>query len=96
MMDIKDCTGFDWDKSNQDKNLIKHNVSHYEAEQIFFNNPLIISSDEKHSDNEIRYYALGRTDANRLLFLSFTLRESLIRVISARDMSKKERIIYGN
>ena len=91
---IKDCEGFEWDEGNSDKNWIRHQVSRFECEELFFNQPLIVKSDTKHSELEIRYYSLGRTDSNRFLFISFTLREKLIRVISARDMTQKERKKY--
>lgn len=89
------ATGFDWDAGNLEKNWLKHGVSPLECEQVFFNQPLIVAPDLKHSDTEDRYYILGRTDTDRYLFLVFTLRGRRIRVISARDMSKKERAIYG-
>ena len=54
----------------------------------------LLGSDQEHSGREERFYALGQTDAGRLLFLVFTVRGSLIRLISARDMSRKERRIY--
>jgi uncharacterized protein len=88
------CTGFQWDKGNIDKNWLKHKVSNNECEQIFFNEPLLVADDRNHSDNEKRWYALGRTDLNRCLFVVFSIREGLIRIISARDMHKKEREIY--
>jgi hypothetical protein len=94
-MDLSDCTGFEWDEGNQDKNLVKHNVKWYEAEEIFFNTPLIVNHDKKHSGSESRYYALGHTNTDRELFIVYTIRGSLIRVITARDMNKKESIIYG-
>ena len=86
--------GFDWDEANSDKNWLKHKVSKIECEQVFFNIPLIIADDEKHSGSERRWFLLGRTDMNRKLFVVFTLRKYLIRVISARNMSKKERELY--
>lgn len=61
---------------------------------MFFNQPLIVAADISHSEQEDRFYALGRTDANRLLFVVFTIRKDMIRVISARDMSDKERRAY--
>ena len=64
------------------------------CEQVFFNSPLIIADDEKHSESERRWYLLGRTDMDRKLYVVFTLRKNLIRVISARNMSKKERELY--
>jgi uncharacterized protein len=88
------ATGFDWDAANADKNWQRHQVSAAECEQLFFNQPLVAGTDHAHSTDEVRYYALGRTDAGRRLFVVFTVRESLIRVISARDMSRRERKEY--
>lgn len=94
MVKPEDFTGFDWDEGNQDKNWIKHQVSRWECEQIFFNQPLVVLDDYKHSDSETRFAAFGKTDHNRLLVVIFTIRNQLIRVISARDMNKKERKFY--
>ncbi len=91
---LKDCTGFEWDEGNATKNWGKHDVSQSECEQVFFNKPLIIRRDSAHSETESRYYVLGRTDFGRLLFEVFTIREKLIRVISARDMTKREEQRY--
>ena len=88
------CTGFDWDLGKQDKNREKHGVSHQECEEVFFNELLLIYEDIKHSHIEERLYLLGQTDEGRRLFLAFTIRKMLFRVISARDMSKKEHTIY--
>ena len=93
---VSQCIGFDWDKGNINKNWLKHKVSPAECEQIFFNQPLIIQDDIIHSTTEKRFYALGRTDSRRTLFIVFTVRNSLIRIISARDMSRKEREEYNN
>lgn len=94
-MDIEGADGFDWDASNSEKNWLKHSVTPSECEEAFFNEPLLVASDAAHSDREPRYFALGRTDAGRELFLAFTYRSTRIRVISARDMSRKERAIYA-
>lgn len=96
MIDWAQITGFDWDENNSRKNPEKHDVYQSEAEQIFFNEPLLILEDSKHSQKEARYHALGETDDARLLHITFTLRGSgtLVRVISARDMHRKERSIY--
>ena len=91
---LHDCLGFEWDKGNIDKNWIKHKVSSSDCEQIFFNRPLLIQDDILHSELEERYYALGKTDINRFLFVVFTIRNNFIRIISARDMNKKEREVY--
>ena len=95
MSDFQSAQGFDWDEGNQDKNGLKHGVSNGECEELFFNLPLIIADDAKHSELERRYYALGQTNAGRLLFLSFTKRVDKVRVVSVRDLSRKEREIYG-
>jgi uncharacterized protein len=87
---LEGCDGFDWDDGNIEKNWELHRVPFWEAEEIFFNEPLIIMIDREHSQAEPRYLALGQTDSGRLLFVSFTVRRSLIRVISARDMTRKE------
>jgi hypothetical protein len=88
--DLEQCIGFDWDDGNLGKNWAKHRVSDGEAEELFFNDPLVAGADPARSKKERRYYALGRTGANRLLFVAFTIRKNLIRVISARDMTKRE------
>jgi uncharacterized protein len=84
------CRGFDWNAGNLDKNWDLHQVTNGECEEIFFNLPLIIAADTKHSQQESRFYALGQTDSQRWLFVAFTVRDNLIRVISARDMNQKE------
>jgi len=95
MMDrLSECIGFDWDEGNLLKNWERHGVSAFECEQAFFNQPLIAAPDEKHSAEEPRFFALGQTDAARLLFMVFTIRGRLIRVISARDMNRRERKQY--
>jgi len=88
------CVGFQWDEGNADKNWELHHVSRAEAEETFFSRPLVVASDDEHSEKEIRLAALGKTDADRLLAIVFTVRENLVRVISARDMSRRERGLY--
>lgn len=86
--------GFDWDEANLGKNWKKHHVTPWECEQAFFNLPLVVTEDSTHSLTEARYYVLGQTDSGRKLFLVFTVRNKKVRVISARDMSVKERRTY--
>ena len=93
---LQACTGFDWDEGNLLKNWEKHGVTAAECEQVFFNRPLLAQPDMQHSDSEVRFYALGRSDSGRRLFLAFTVRKDRIRVISARDMSRKERRSYDS
>ena len=91
---LRECTGFQWDDGNATKNWDAHDVSQAECEQVFFNQPLIVKRDRSHSELETRYYALGRTDADRLLFTAFTIRGELVRVISARDKKTKKKQRY--
>jgi uncharacterized DUF497 family protein len=88
------CTGFQWDAGNLGKNWDLHKVAHAECEQPFLNRPVLVAADEKHSTREQRYAALGQTNDGRMLAIVFTIRGHLVRVISARDMSRRERRIY--
>ncbi len=96
MTDLTAAEGFQWDAGNARKSADKHGVSQSEAEQAFFNDPLLLLADDGHSGTEPRFHALGRTDEGRRLFIVFTLRDAgrLIRVISARDMNRRERSRY--
>ena len=87
--DLAQCRGFQWDEGNAEKNWIKHHVSRGETEQVFFNRPLVVGAGEQRAESTPRYYVLGHTDAQRLLFIVCT-----IRVISARPMSRRERRVY--
>ncbi len=95
-MDLSRVVGFDWDAGNARKNE-KHGVSQAEIEQVFFREPLIVAPDPAHSSAEDRYHALGRTDGERWLHITFTLRGdgALIRPISARGMHRKERPVHA-
>jgi len=92
--DLAQCTGFEWDAGNAEKNWELHQVSQGECEQVFFNRPLLVAPDFGHSEREPRDAALGRTNAGRCLVVVFTIRGTLVRIISARDMSRRERRIY--
>jgi len=96
MIDFGLVEAFEWDTGNARKSADKHDVSQPEAEQVFFNAPLVVALDARHSDAEARYHALGKTDTDRRLHITFTLRAggTKIRVISARDMSRKEWLVY--
>lgn len=95
MLDLSLIVGFDWDDGNARKND-KHGVNQSEAEEVFFNQPLLLLDDPRHSGQELRIHALGKTHEGRTLHITFTLRadSTLIRVISARDMHRKEKAIY--
>ena len=91
---LRECTGFDWDEGNATKNWDRHDVDQIECEQVFFNRPLIVRRDRVHSALEARYFALGSSDLDRLLFIAFTIRGTKVRVISARDMTDREQEKY--
>jgi uncharacterized DUF497 family protein len=95
MNDLGSVTGFEWDDGNREKNWISHHVTTSECEEVFFNLPLLLQHDLAHSTGEQRFFVLGQTNAGRHLFISFTVRDDKLRVISARDMSRKERRVYG-
>jgi uncharacterized DUF497 family protein len=95
MIDLSKVIGFEWGEGNSRKNE-RHGVSMAEAEQVFFNSPLLALPDPRHSEAELRFHALGKTNEGRRVHLIFTLRGAgqFIRVVSARDMHRKERVIY--
>ena len=86
--------GFEWDDGNRDKNLKKHRVTNGECEEAFADRKRVVRSDTTHSRSETRHYLIGKTNQGRLLFVSFTVRKDLVRVISARDINRKERRYY--
>jgi uncharacterized DUF497 family protein len=88
------CEGFQWDDGNLLKNWEKHRVTAMECEQVFFHQPLLAFADEQHSGVEQKIFLLGQTDEQRKLFVVITFRGRLIRGISPREMSRKERTIY--
>jgi len=91
---LNNCEGFEWDEGNVTKNWEKHKVTRIECEQVFFNKPFIVGDDPKHSKKEKRWYLLGQTDQDRLIFIVFTIRGKLIHIISEQDMNRNERKQY--
>ena len=91
---LAECTGFQWDAGNATKNWESHQVSQGECEQIFFNRPVLVAPAHFSASGEPRFAALGQTSAGRPLAVVFTIRGTLIRIISARDMSRRERRLY--
>ena len=87
-------TGFDWDDGNSEKNWLTHRVRRSECEQVLLSQPLIVAQGQLLEDREVRYLAMGETGSGRRLFVVFTIRGNLVRVISARDMSRQERSVY--
>lgn len=91
---IQEPVIFEWDKGNSDKNLIRHKVTNQETEEVFKDEENFIFEDEKHSTVEKRYGLFGRTTKDRLLSIVFTIRKERVRVITARDISRRERRYY--
>jgi len=91
---VPEPLSFEWDLGNIDKNLKKYNVSCQKSEEVFINQPLLVVEDKNHSKNEKRFHVLGKNNNNRCLFLSITIRNQKVRIISIRDMSKKEKKEY--
>jgi hypothetical protein len=96
MLDPHEWEGFEWDDGNIGKNWSRHSVTDWEIEEVFFNSPFALRADPGHSQVEARYFALGRTNRGRWLFVAFTIRGNLVRPISARDRNARERRIYEN
>lgn len=94
MLLLREPIAFEWDRGNQNKNLAKHHVTDEECEEVFFDQGKQILRDVLHSGLEDRFILLGETKRERLLFIVFTVRLEKIRMISARDVNKKERILY--
>jgi hypothetical protein len=91
---LPDPVLFQWDEGNKDKSLIKHNVQNTEIEETFYDEKKKIFKDVVHSAQEKRYRVIGRTKTERLLFIVFTIRDQYVRVISGRDVNKKEVYLY--
>ena len=96
MIDFSRIAGFDWDTGNSRKSADKHSVEAAEAEQVFIDARLLITDNAGHSQTERRYRALGETLDGRRLYVTFTLHGggTVIRVISTRDMNRRERAQY--
>ena len=94
MIIIREVFEFEWDQGNKEKNLNKHKVTDEECEEVFFDPMKKISRDTLHTNQEKRYLVLGKTKKDRLLFIVFTIRKNKMRIISARDLNKKEKYLY--
>lgn len=92
---MREAVGFDWDSGNVEKDWKKHGVRFTECEEVFYRAPLIAPAPARRGSGEKRFAALGRTALGRLLSIVFTFRGDRVRVISARDMSRKERQEYS-
>ena len=80
---------FQWDEGNGQKNFVRHGITREESEQVFFN-PYVLKPDKIHSSREDRFHLIGKTDAGKILFMSFTIRNNKIRIISAQPRIKKK------
>ena len=88
-------SGFEWDSGNALKSIDKHGVSCEEAESVFAQSEVLVLKDERHSQMEMRWHAFGDSNRNRFLSVTFTVRENMLLVISARPMNKRERKTYA-
>jgi uncharacterized DUF497 family protein len=95
VIDLARMVAFEWDAGNARKND-RHGVTQIDAEDVFFDPRLLLVPDPRHSEREARFHALGETSVGRRLHVTFTLRSegTRIRVVSARDMHRKERVVY--
>lgn len=85
---------FEWDIGNSGKNLKSHGIFDQEAEESFSDDRKIQATDVTHSTKEKRYVLIGKTKKRRLLYIAYTMRNKRIRIISARDINRKERKFY--
>ena len=92
-IDFGALEGFEWDQGNLE-HIKRHNIDYRECEEVFVNTPLRLNEDKKHSKIEERLQVLGKTNNQRLLFIAFTIRKNKVRIVSARNQSKKERREY--
>ena len=84
---------FDWDEGNRDKNQ-KHKIDDQESEEVFLDREKVIYKDPIHSVTEDTFILLGKTKRDRLLYTVYTIRNHKIRIISSRDINKKEVRLY--
>lgn len=90
----KKRTRFEWDFGNVSHLWERHQVRPFEAEEAMKDPNAIKGPDEPHSQSEVRFSVMGKTQKSRILFLVFTIRNGRIRVLHARDVKRKEAKIY--
>ena len=95
MLVFREPISFVWDSGNSEKSTRKHGVTNEECEEVFFDPQKRMLRDALHSQGEERYVLIGATKTERVLYMVFTMRKRMIRVISARDLNRKERHLYG-
>jgi uncharacterized DUF497 family protein len=86
----------DWDAKKAASNVRKHSVSFEEAGTVFGDPMALTFDDPDHSTGEMRFLTFGVTRTNKFVIVSYTERQDVTRIISARIMSKQERDIYEN
>lgn len=86
----------DWDSSKATANLQKHGVSFEEAGTVFGDPMALTFDDPDHSTGEQGFLTFGVSRAHKFLIVSYTERDVVTRIISARKMSRQERDIYEN
>jgi len=85
---------FEWDEEKAKANLAKHAVSFDEAKTVFEDPVYVDLYDPDHSQDESRYIIIGLSQQGRLLIVSYTERDAIIRLISARELTRGEREAY--
>jgi uncharacterized protein len=87
---------FEWDEQKNQLNQQKHGVAFEEAQEVFDDPFYVDFYDPEHSDDEHRYLIIGYSQQQRLLIAAYTERADTIRLISARQATRKEKQVYDN
>lgn len=90
---LQSVTGFEWDRANT-LHIARHKVLPEEAEEVFSDKDNVLDEDIEHSKTEERFLIIGKTGKGRLLYQIFTRRGNRIRIISSRDINRKEVWLY--
>jgi uncharacterized DUF497 family protein len=85
---------FDWDNKKDESNFLKHGIGFVDAVTVFADPYLLFTEDSKHSQQEEREWAIGEMENGSIIVVVFTIRNGVIRIISARKATKKERKQY--
>ncbi len=86
----------EWDDNKATSNLVKHKVSFVEAQTVFDDVLAATDNDPDHSFDEMRFITIGESSAGRLLVVSHTFETDVLRIISARKPTHRERESYEN
>jgi hypothetical protein len=89
---------FEWDENKNEINKKKHGLSFETAKEVFYDDDAILFDDPDHSNGEERFLIIGMTESSKICIVSHCYRDSdnVIRLISAREATKREKQIYHN